>query len=76
MRLTREPELAAEWDLKLDQFRHLRRKHGWAHVKFSRHDIRYTAEQVEQIVRDMTVAGAARTVTDSGLTSKSARRAS
>lgn len=76
LNLTRESELAAEWDLSLDQFRILRRKHGWAHVKFSRQDIRYTEQQIEQIVRDMTTAGQVKRATeDSGLTARSARSA-
>lgn len=76
MKLTRETDLAAEWDLSLEQFRILRRKHGWAHVKFSRQDIRYTDQQIEQIVRDMSTAGAVKRVAeDSGLTARSARSA-
>lgn len=75
MRLTRESVLAADWDLTLEQFRVLRRRHGWAHVKFSRQDIRFTDAQVEQIVRDMTVAGAAPAVQSSGQTARSAARA-
>lgn len=82
VRLTRESVLADEWDLSLEQFRLLRRRHNWAHVPFSRQDIRYTDEQVEQIVRDMTTTDAekarARTrkaESGSGLTERS-RRAS
>lgn len=80
--LTRESDVAAEWDLSLDQFRVLRRRHNWAHVPFSRQDIRYTDAQIEQIVRDMTTTDAekarARTrksESGSGLTERS-RRAS
>lgn len=82
MKLIREADVAADWDLSLEQFRLLRRRHNWAHVPFSRQDIRYTDEQVEQIVRDMTTTDAekarARTrkaETGSGLTERS-RRAS
>jgi hypothetical protein len=78
MKMTREADLAAEWDMSLEQFRLLRRRHGWAHVKFSRQDIRYTAAQIEQIVRDMTTAGSTRKESQAGtgLTQRSARRAS
>lgn len=75
LHLTREADLADEWDLSLDQFRLLRRRHGWAHVKFSRQDIRYTDAQIEQIVRDMTARpDHGETATTGGLTSRSARR--
>jgi hypothetical protein len=77
MKLIREPDLAAEWELSIEQFRVLRRRHGWSHVRLSRQDIRYTEAQVEQIVRDMTTHGTPKTPksTDSGLTARS-RRAS
>ena len=75
--LTRERDLAAEWNLSLDQFRVLRRRHRWAHVAFSRQDIRYTDEQIAQIVRDMTTRPRVRaTETDTPLTPRSAARAS
>ena len=75
MKLTREADLAAEWDLSHEQLRILRRRHGWAHVRFSRQDVRYTATQIEQIIRDRTAAGEApRAAADSGLTQRSARR--
>lgn len=76
LNLTKEPVLAAEWDMDIVQFRLLRRRHGWAHVRLSRQDIRYTDAQIEQIVRDMTVAGRPRQVSPgSGLTGRS-RKAS
>jgi hypothetical protein len=72
-----ESEVAESWHLTLEQFRLLRRRHGWSHVKFSRQDIRYTDAQLEQIVRDMTVAGSERParVSGSGLTERARRRA-
>lgn len=75
MKLTRETDLAAEWDMTLDQFRVLRRRHGWAHVRFSRQDIRYTAEQIAAIVRDLTQRKAIKAATDEQ-TSRSRARAS
>lgn len=75
--LTREADLADRWDLTLDQFRLLRRRHGWSHVKLSRQDIRYTEAQIEHIVAQMTVDGrTAKPAEDNGLTSGSAARAS
>lgn len=76
MNLTREAELAARWEMTVEQFRLLRRRHGWAHVKFSRQDIRYTEPQVEHIVDQMTVAGKPAKAESSGQTKRSARRAS
>ena len=74
LHLTRESVLAERWDLSVEQFRLLRRRHGWAHVKFSRQDIRYTDQQIEQIVRDMTTAGVAKPAEDTGQTDRSAKR--
>jgi len=75
VKLTREADLAAEWDLSHEQIRILRRRHGWAHVRFSRQDVRYTAAQIEQIVRDRTTADEVPSAAaDSGLTQRSARR--
>ena len=72
--LTREADLAERWDLTAEQFRILRRRHGWAHVKFSRQDIRYTDAQIEHIVRQMTVIGHHATKDESGQTARSAAR--
>lgn len=74
--LTREQELAEAWDLSLEQFRVLRRRHGWAHVKLSRQDIRYTDAQIDHIVQQMTVIGQPKRTESSGLTDRSAARAS
>ena len=75
MKLTREADLAAEWDLSAEQFRVLRRRNGWAHVRLSRQDIRYTDEQIVQIVRDMTSRSSHRAVpVAGGQTGRSARR--
>lgn len=75
MKLARESELATRWDLTLEQFRLLRRRHGWSHVKLSRQDIRYTEAQIEHIVQQMTVDGRP-AQTETGQTARSARRAS
>lgn len=77
LHLTREAELADRWDMSVDQFRLLRRRHGWPCVKFSRQDIRYTEAQIEHIVDQMTVAGKpTKRDADSGQTARSAARAS
>lgn len=76
MKLIRESDLADDWNLSIDQFRLLRRRHGWAHVRFSRQDIRYTAAQIEQIVRDMTTSGATRRPTSGSGQTERSRRAS
>lgn len=75
MRLTREADLAAQWDMTLEQIRALRRRHGWAHVQMSRQDIRYTDAQIEYIVVQMTVPAAAPpSLPRSGQTARSAAR--
>ncbi len=78
LNLTREADLAERWEVSIEQFRLLRRRHRWAHVEFSRQDIRYTNEQIEQIVRDMTTRSDAKRsdAMTSSLTSRSAARAS
>lgn len=80
MKLTREPDLAAEWDIPVVQFRLLRRRHNWAHVRFSRQDIRYTDTQIERLVHDLVAYGAGKTKkqepTGSGLTQRGKRAAS
>lgn len=76
LHLTRERDLAEQWELTLEQFRILRRRHRWAHVAFSRQDIRYTDAQVEQIVHDMTRRDSSRRAKSEaiGLTKRSAAR--
>lgn len=74
--LTREIDLANDWGIGLTQFRILRRRHGWAHVRLSRQDIRYTAAQIEHMVHQMTVVGTPVRAKSSGQTARSARRAS
>lgn len=77
LKLTREADLAAAWGLTVHQFRTLRRRNTWAHVRLSRQDVRYTDAQIDQIVRDMTARDAGtRQPDDSGLTGRSAARAS
>lgn len=76
MKLTRESDLAAEWGHSLEQFRLLRRRNGWAHVRISRQDIRYTDEQIIRIVEQMTVVPAKKTGAETGQTARSIARAS
>jgi hypothetical protein len=71
MRLTKESDLAAEWNLTLEQVRLLRRRNGWAHVRISRQDIRYTDEQIVRIVEQMTVTPAKKTAPGTGQTARS-----
>lgn len=51
MNLTTEANLAAEWGLPTEKVAELRRKHRWPHVRLGRFDVRYTDEQVADIVR-------------------------
>lgn len=76
LNLTREAVLADRWEMSIEQFRLLRRRHRWSHVEFSRQDIRYTDEQIDQIVRDMTTRSVeTKAEKASPLTSRSAARA-
>lgn len=74
MRLTSEAELAAQWDLTCEKAAQLRQTQKWPHVRLTRFDVRYTDEQIAQIVRDHSVSVPAKSST--GLTARSARRAS
>lgn len=50
MSLMTEAELAADFGIDEQKAAELRRKHDWPHVRLSRFDVRYTEEQVRQIV--------------------------
>jgi PP-loop superfamily ATP-utilizing enzyme len=77
MKLIREADLAADWGYTHEQFRYLRRKHDWARVEISRQDIRYTEDQIEAIVHQLTVRGKRQVkAVDAGQTSRSKARAS
>lgn len=76
LKLVKESVVAAEWELSLEQMRILRRRHGWACVKFSRQDIRYTEEQLARIVHELTTKASRSEQRSSGQTSRSQKRAS
>lgn len=55
--LITETQLAdTELQLPLRRVQELRRRHGWPHVRLGRFDVRYTADQVRQIVELHTAA--------------------
>lgn len=74
MNLTTDTDLAAAFGLSVDEFHALRRKHKWPHVRMGRFHIRFTDEQIEQIVASMSHAGGLAVIHDRGLTGRSARR--
>lgn len=75
MKLTTDTQLAEQFGLTVDKLHDLRKRHGWPHVRLSRFDVRFTDEQIQQIVASRSVA-ATKTFKGlaAGLTSRSARR--
>ena len=77
MNLTTEADLAAMFEITPEKAAELRKRKGWPHVRVTRFDVRYTAEQIEQIVAAMSVTPSREVeVAKSGLTGRSAARAS
>jgi len=76
MDLVSDTDLAEEWGLSLKEFHALRKRHGWPHVKLGRFQYRFTRDQIAEIVATSTVKPKAQTAGESGLTDRSARRAS
>lgn len=58
MKLTTDVALAEQFDLELDHFHRLRLRYGWPCVKLGRKDVRFTEEQIAQIVRMHSEAAA------------------
>lgn len=50
MRLIKAAALADEWEMTEAELHRSRRRNGWPCVKLSRTDIRFTEQQVEQII--------------------------
>lgn len=77
MNLTTEADLAAKFDITPEKAAELRKRKGWPHVRLSRFDVRYTDVQIEQIVASHSVTASREVeVASSGLTERSAKRAS
>ena len=74
--LTSDVELAESWGLSPAKFHELRRKHNWPHVRLGRFEFRFTDEQIAEIVATSTVKPKRSAAGESGLTERSARRAS
>lgn len=78
MKLTSEAELAEDFGIEEKKAAELRRKHRWPHVRLGRFDVRYTAEQVRQIVDSQTArptAAAAASDTSGPVSGQSAKSA-
>jgi hypothetical protein len=78
VKLTKAADLAAEWGMEEDELHRRRRSNGWPCVRFSRFDVRFTDEQIAQIVAQHTerpdVNAGRHLVTVTGQTARSARR--
>lgn len=75
MNLTTDAELAERFGITVDKLHDLRKKYGWPHVRLGRFEIRFTDEQIEQIVASRSVQPSKVVKgTASGLTERSARR--
>lgn len=76
MKLTSDTALAAEWDLTVEELHRRMKRHNWPHVRLGRFDFRFTDEQIAQIVASHTVERKTSATGQTGLTERSARRAS
>ena len=78
MNLTTETQLAEQFGISEEKLADLRRKHRWPHVRLGRFEVRYTDEQVADIVRLHTEVVATPPSPDlpriSGQTARSAAR--
>lgn len=79
MKLTTEKDLAERvLQIPVEKAAELRRRHRWPHVRIGRFDVRYTDEQVVQIVEMHTAVSEpvkkTSTPTITGQTARSARR--
>lgn len=77
MNLRTEAQLAADFGLPVEKVAELRRKRSWPHVRLSRFDVRYTDEQIAEIVErhsQRPKAGATAPAKVTGQTSRSANR--
>jgi hypothetical protein len=75
MRLTDETALAEQFGIPVEKVAELRRRHRWPHVRLGRFDVRYTDEQIAEIVARHTSAPKATAVpATSGQTARSAAR--
>lgn len=80
MSFTTDVDLAAKLEITVKKLHELRRKNDWPHLAFGRFDIRFTDEQVAQIIAMQTKGGAKKSPTAAkalpGQTARSARRRS
>lgn len=77
MKLTTDTELAEMFGLTVDELNRLRVRRGWPYVKLGRNRIRFTDEQIREIVNRESVPGNQQEAHDlarsSGLTFRSAQ---
>jgi hypothetical protein len=74
MNLTTDAALAEQFGITLTKLHELRKRNHWPHVRLGRFDIRFTDQQVEQIVAAQSVTPEQGKQPESGLTQRSASR--
>lgn len=73
MNLTTDVDLAASFGITVKKLHELRKRHHWPFVRLGRFEIRFTDEQVREIVAAQSVAPATKQP-EVGLTARSANR--
>ena len=68
-------ELADEFGISVEKLHDLRRRHHWPCVKLGRYAIRFTEEQVAQIVSQHSETPTKRQATTTAVTGQTARSA-
>jgi hypothetical protein len=79
MKLTKSSDLATEWDMDEAELKRRVRRYGWPCVRLSRTDVRFTDQQIEQIVAMSSRAAVTKTANEkprTGQSKKSRGRAS
>lgn len=76
MHLTTDTDLASQFGITTEKLHDLRRANNWPHVRLGRFDIRFTDQQVEQIVAAQSVVPSKDSAPKGvpGLTKRSASR--
>ena len=75
--LITDTDLADQFGITVEELNVLRLRHHWPHVKLGRKHVRFTPEQVEQIIRQHSEAvtpGPAKPLAFAGQTKRSAAR--
>lgn len=76
MNLHTESAVADLFGITAEKAADLRKRQSWPHVRIDRFTIRYTDDQIAEIIRSRSEAGVKAPTKSTGLTSRSARKAS